>query len=283
VALYGVYVQSEESARLQDHSCDHFEPVLLIGRYVIVKVLVLDRLCDVDECVGLVSEGSHWLVHTQPESLGRVAESLSVHFGPEGVDAVLDGFLHGSWVDLRFGRESQDVGLVDGLLHSLLLHDVSKGFLMQEKSLRTSHFRSGCNTTVHGVVSWSVIKKTTTATTVKHELAPLAIRFRPKDLEAIRFAAVKQHEAATVMIREAIMLRVMALEGELDVPKLEFAEHKKGNLSETISIRFRPAEYRRAARAATSEGVRFGLWARAIALEYIQRVRVPMRDRAVGE
>jgi hypothetical protein len=142
-----------------------------------------------------------------------------------------------------------------------------------------------CNTTVHGVVSWSVIKKTTT---VKHELSPLAIRFRPKDLEAIRLAAVKQHEAATVMIREAIMLRVMALEGELDVPKLEFAEHKKGNLSETISIRFRPAEYRRAARAATSEGVRFGLWARAIALEYIQReyiqrVRVPMRDRAVGE
>jgi len=128
-----------------------------------------------------------------------------------------------------------------------------------------------------------MIKKT--VATAEQSLAPLAIRFRPKDLDAIRVVAMKQHEATTVMIREAIMLRVTALEREIEVPRLKFVEHKKGGLSETISIRFRPAEYRRAARAATSEGVRFGLWARAIALEYIQNARTMFttRERAVGE
>jgi hypothetical protein len=126
-------------------------------------------------------------------------------------------------------------------------------------------------------------------TVTERSLAPLAIRFRPKDLEAVRVAAVRQGEAATVLLREAIMLRVVAIEGELDVPKLKFTK-SESVLSDVISVRFRPAEYRRAARAATSEGVSFGLWARAIALEYIQRQRVPLRDetreardRAVGE
>ncbi len=133
-----------------------------------------------------------------------------------------------------------------------------------------------------------MIKKTATATATKRALDPLAIRFRPKDLDAIRVVAMKQHEAATVMIREAIMLRVTAIEGDLKVPRLRFAKQENGSLSEIISIRFRPSEYRRAARAAASEGIRFGLWARAIALEYIQNPRttsrtVMTRERAVGE
>ena len=148
-----------------------------------------------------------------------------------------------------------------------------------------------CNTPVYRIDSSSMIKKKAAKTVTERSLTPLCIRFRPQDLEAVRLAAAKQGEAATVWIREVVMLRVVAIEEELDVPKLKF--EKAGTLTEPISIRFRPAEYRRAARAATQEGCPLSLWARATALEYVQRpgkmpsVRDKEREReraaAVGE
>lgn len=123
-------------------------------------------------------------------------------------------------------------------------------------------------------------------TVTKRSLYPLCIRFRAQDLEAVRVAAARQSEAATVWIRGIVMLRVVAIEEELDVPQLKF--EKTGTLTEPISVRFRPAEYRRAARAATQEGCPLSLWARATVLEYVQRGKAPSvreRDRAaaVGE
>jgi hypothetical protein len=136
---------------------------------------------------------------------------------------------------------------------------------------------------VYQIDSSSMVKK-------KPGLYPLCIRFRSQDLEAIRLAATKQGEVPTVWLRGVVMLRVVAIEEQLDVPKLKF--DKTGTLTDPISVRFRAAEYRRAARAATQEGCPFSHWARAIALEYIQRGKVPSardrerdRDRAtaVGE
>jgi hypothetical protein len=126
-------------------------------------------------------------------------------------------------------------------------------------------------------------------TITEKSLMPLCLRFRPQDLAVVRTAAAQASEAATVMLREIIMLRVVASEDELDLPKLTY--DKTGTLSEPISVRFRPAEYRRAARAATREGVTFSLWARAVVLEYVMRAKAPSirgsvgRDRAtaVGE
>jgi len=145
-----------------------------------------------------------------------------------------------------------------------------------------------CNTAVCGVISQLEMPKTKKSVT-ERSLTPLCIRFRPQDLEAVRTAAAKSMEAATVFLREVIMLRAVASEDELELPKLKY--EKTGTLSEPISIRFRPAEYRRAARAATREGVPFSLWARAVALEYVMRPKAPSirergkqeRDAAVGE
>jgi hypothetical protein len=133
---------------------------------------------------------------------------------------------------------------------------------------------------VYRIDSGSMTKK-------KPGLYPLCIRFRSQDMEAIRLAAAKQGEATTVWIREVVMLRVVAIEEELDVPKLKF--EKSGTLNDPISVRFRPAEYKRAARAATQEGCPFSHWARAIALEFVQRpgkipsVRNSERASAAGE
>lgn len=130
-------------------------------------------------------------------------------------------------------------------------------------------------------------KKKAVKTVTERSLYPLCIRFRSQDLEAVRLAAAKQGEAATVWLREVVMLRVVAIEEELDVPKLKF--ERSGTLNEPISVRFRPAEYKRAARAATQEGCPLSLWARAIALEYVQRpgkmpsVRNSERASAAGE
>lgn len=120
----------------------------------------------------------------------------------------------------------------------------------------------------------------------ERSLMPLCLRFRPQDLAAVRTAAAAASEAATVMLREIVMLRVTAIEDEIDVPKLTY--EKTGTLSEPISVRFRPAEYRRAARAAAREGVMFSLWARAVVLEYVMRAKAPSirgsaRQAAVGE
>lgn len=119
-------------------------------------------------------------------------------------------------------------------------------------------------------------------TVTERSLTPLCIRFRPQDLEAVRIAAAKQMTGGTIFIREAVMMRVVAIEEELDLPKLTFASD--GTLSEPISVRFRPSDYRRAARAATREGVPLSLWARAISIEYVQRLQTPKpRQAAVGE
>ena len=123
----------------------------------------------------------------------------------------------------------------------------------------------------------------------ERSLTPLCLRFRAQDLEAVRAVAAKASEAATVMLREIIMTRVVAIESEIDVPKLTYG--KNGVVSESISVRFRPAEYKRAARVAARDGVPFSLWGRAVVLEYVQRSKVPTirgngrqeRDAAVGE
>jgi hypothetical protein len=124
----------------------------------------------------------------------------------------------------------------------------------------------------------------------ERSLTPLCLRFRAQDLEAVRAVAAKSAEACTVFLREVIMTRVVAIESELDVPKLTYG--KNGVVSESISIRFRPAEYKRAARVAARDGVPFSLWGRAVVLEYVQRPKVPSirggngrqeRDTAVGE
>jgi hypothetical protein len=122
----------------------------------------------------------------------------------------------------------------------------------------------------------------------ERSLTPLCLRFRSQDLELVRAVAAKASEAATVFLREVIMTRVVAIESEIDVPKLTYG--KNGVVSESISIRFRPAEYKRAARVAARDGVPFSLWGRAVVLEYVQRPKVPSirngrqeRDAAVGE
>jgi hypothetical protein len=123
----------------------------------------------------------------------------------------------------------------------------------------------------------------------ERSLTPLCLRFRTQDLEAVRAVAAKASEAATVMLREIIMTRVVAIESELDVPKLTYG--KNGVVSESISVRFRPAEYKRAARVAARDGVPFSLWGRAVVLEYVLRSKAPSirsngrqeRDAAVGE
>lgn len=114
-------------------------------------------------------------------------------------------------------------------------------------------------------------------------LTPLCIRFRPQDLEALRLVAAKQGEGATVFLRELVMMRVVSIESDLSVPRLRYTSN--GVVGAPISIRFRPPEYKRAARIAAQEGVPFGLWARAVALEYISRKTVQRQERqtAVGE
>jgi len=130
--------------------------------------------------------------------------------------------------------------------------------------------------------------RTAKKTVTEQSLMPLCLRFRAQDLEAVRAAAAKNAEACTVFIREVVMTRVVAIESEIDVPKLMYG--KNGVVSESISIRFRPAEYKRAARVAARDGVPFSLWGRAVVLEYVQRPKVPSirngrqeRDAAVGE
>jgi hypothetical protein len=117
----------------------------------------------------------------------------------------------------------------------------------------------------------------------ERSLTPLCLRFRTQDLEAARTVAAKSAEAVTVFLREIIMTRVVSIESEISVPKLAYG--KTGTVNESISIRFRPAEYRRAARVAARDGVPFSLWGRAVVLEFISRKTVPRQERqaAVGE
>ena len=139
-----------------------------------------------------------------------------------------------------------------------------------------------------GVVSFLEMP-TKKKSVTEQSLSPLCLRFRSQDLELVRTVAAKSQEAATVMLREIIMTRVVAIESEIDVPKLTYG--KNGVVSESISVRFRPAEYKRAARVAARDGVPFSLWGRAVVLEYVQRAKVPTirgngrqeRDAAVGE
>jgi hypothetical protein len=116
----------------------------------------------------------------------------------------------------------------------------------------------------------------------ERSLTPLCIRFRAKDLEAIRFAAARSAEAVTVWVREIILMHVTRVESGMESPPLKF---EMDGLGKPFSIRFRPADYKRVARCAAREDRSSTAWARAIVVEYASRPRVTKEQRlaAVGE
>jgi hypothetical protein len=126
---------------------------------------------------------------------------------------------------------------------------------------------------------------------VNRNKTPLSVRFTEKDLAGLRQTAARRGEIATVFVREAVLLRVEAMEGGIQVPKLNFevagvmgVKNGEPAVSETISVRFRPSDFRRVAHQAAVEGQPPGPWVRAIVVEYIARQKLaPMRQVAVGE
>jgi len=92
---------------------------------------------------------------------------------------------------------------------------------------------------------------------------PLCIRFQKRDLDAVRLAAARDGELPTVWIREQTMLRVLQLEQDQPVRPLKF---RAGGVNGATTVRFRPADYRRVARAAARDGESPSAWVRAIAI-----------------
>jgi hypothetical protein len=102
-------------------------------------------------------------------------------------------------------------------------------------------------------------------------LHPICIRFRRKDLSAVRAAAAKSGEIFTVWIREAVLLRLNMIDQSLDLSTLRF--ETAGGYGEPVSVRFRSgAEYRRAARAATQAQQHLASWIRAVAIDQAKRI-----------
>ena len=130
--------------------------------------------------------------------------------------------------------------------------------------------RKVCNTREHGVAFCVMTRRERVLTKAERSLTPLAVRFLPKDLEAFRALAYEQGEVVTVLLREVTLLRVTAIEKSLDRGRL-FLRPVGEALSAVISVRFRPADHRRVARAAAKEKMPMGLWVRAVALEYLLR------------
>jgi len=101
---------------------------------------------------------------------------------------------------------------------------------------------------------------------------PLCVRFRPEDLDTIRLAASRRREAATVLIREWVMMRVVAIERGLKVSKIDFAAPGDG-VGDPISVRFRQTDYDRLLAQAVVEGCGPSQWVRAVAIDSAQRAR----------
>lgn len=109
-------------------------------------------------------------------------------------------------------------------------------------------------------------------TVAERALTPLSLRFREEDLEAIRMAAAKNDEGMTIFVRNAILLRVARLENGLEVPVLRF--EADGKLGQPMSVRFRPADFKKVSRAAAFDDRNPTQWARAVAVEFAMRKRI---------
>jgi hypothetical protein len=108
-------------------------------------------------------------------------------------------------------------------------------------------------------------------TITERALTPLSLRFREEDLDAIRAAAAKNDEGMTIFVRNAILLRVERLDAQLAVPALRF--EADGKLGQPMSVRFRPADFKRVARWAANDDRTATAWARAVAVEFALRKR----------
>jgi hypothetical protein len=119
-------------------------------------------------------------------------------------------------------------------------------------------------------------KKKPTKTLAERSLLPLCIRFRAEDLESIRLAAAYVGEAATVWVREIILMRVRRKEEGLKDPPLKY---EMEGLGRPFSIRFRPSDFKKVAQCAAREDRSATVWARAVVVEYASRPRLTRQER----